>query len=61
MPSPRADRVPLEPGDLELRLAASSADHRLVAAVTPRGPVRTVDHTWRLHPRFTVVPLPAQR
>ncbi|MEU0305783.1 beta-glucosidase [Streptomyces cyaneofuscatus] len=39
----------VEPGDLELRLSASSTDPRLTARVTLTGPVRTVDHTRRLH------------
>ncbi|WP_225977082.1 MULTISPECIES: glycoside hydrolase family 3 N-terminal domain-containing protein [Streptomyces] len=39
----------VEPGDLELRLSASSTDTRLTARVTLTGPVRTVDHTRRLH------------
>ncbi|MFF0507045.1 glycoside hydrolase family 3 N-terminal domain-containing protein [Streptomyces fimicarius] len=39
----------VEPGDLELRLSASSDDPRLTARVTLTGPVRTVDHTRRLH------------
>ncbi|MFV2112651.1 beta-glucosidase [Micromonospora sp. LOL_025] len=52
----RDGRRVVEPGELELRLAASSTDHRLVAAVALRGPVRHVDHTRRLHPRFAVTP-----
>ncbi|MFF3396015.1 glycoside hydrolase family 3 N-terminal domain-containing protein [Streptomyces sp. NPDC002669] len=39
----------VEPGDLELRLSASSTDARLTARVALTGPVRTVDHTRRLH------------
>ncbi|MFJ7087814.1 glycoside hydrolase family 3 N-terminal domain-containing protein [Streptomyces griseus] len=39
----------VEPGDLELRLSASCDDPRLTARVTLTGPVRTVDHTRRLH------------
>ncbi|MFI1223566.1 MULTISPECIES: glycoside hydrolase family 3 N-terminal domain-containing protein [unclassified Streptomyces] len=42
------DRI-VEPGDLELWLSASSTDTRLTARVTVTGPVRTVDHTRRLH------------
>ncbi|MCX4390788.1 glycoside hydrolase family 3 C-terminal domain-containing protein [Micromonospora peucetia] len=53
----RDGRRVVEPGELELRLAASSTDHRLVAAVALRGPARHVDHTRRLHPRFAVTPL----
>ncbi|MEU7933815.1 beta-glucosidase family protein [Micromonospora echinofusca] len=52
----RDGRRVVEPGELELRLAASSTDHRLVAAVALRGPARHVDHTRRLHPRFAVMP-----
>jgi beta-xylosidase len=39
----------VEPGELELRLGASSADIRLVAAVELTGERRFVDHTRRLH------------
>ncbi|MFF8563460.1 glycoside hydrolase family 3 N-terminal domain-containing protein [Streptomyces albidoflavus] len=42
----------VEPGALELRLGASSTDTRLTARVTLTGPVRTVDHTRRLHMGF---------
>ncbi|MGC4789398.1 beta-glucosidase family protein [Micromonospora sp. DT178] len=52
----RDGRRVVEPGELELRLSASSTDHRLVAAVALRGPARHVDHTRRLHPRFAVTP-----
>jgi beta-xylosidase len=45
----RDGRRIVEPGDLELRLGASSTDIRLTAHVTLTGPVRTVDHTRRLH------------
>jgi beta-xylosidase len=44
----------VEPGALELWLAASSTDTRLTAAVTLTGPVRHVDHTRRLHATFSV-------
>jgi beta-xylosidase len=44
----------VEPGELELRLSASCTDTRLTARVTLTGPVRTVDHTRRLHPDFDV-------
>ncbi|MEW1724262.1 glycoside hydrolase family 3 N-terminal domain-containing protein [Streptomyces sp. NPDC093109] len=50
----RDGRRRVEPGALELRLAASSADVRLTAAVTLTGPVRHVDHTRELHAEFTV-------
>ena len=42
----------VEPGALELRLAASCTDTRLTARLTLTGPVRTVDHTRRLHPEI---------
>ncbi|MFE0996749.1 glycoside hydrolase family 3 N-terminal domain-containing protein [Streptomyces mutabilis] len=42
----------VEPGDLELRFAASSTDARLTASVTLTGPERRVDHTRRLHAVF---------
>ena len=42
----------VEPGSLELRIAASSTDTRLTATVRLEGPVRTVDHTRRLHALF---------
>ncbi|MFF7028188.1 glycoside hydrolase family 3 N-terminal domain-containing protein [Streptomyces albidoflavus] len=45
----REGRRIVEPGALELRLGASSTDTRLVARLTLTGPVRTVDHTRRLH------------
>ncbi|WP_445195105.1 beta-xylosidase/alpha-l-arabinosidase [Streptomyces odontomachi] len=45
----RDGRRRVEPGDLELRLAASSADVRLTARVQLTGPVRHVDHTRALH------------
>ncbi|NJP30938.1 glycosyl hydrolase [Micromonospora sp. HSS6-12] len=50
----RDGRRVVEPGALELRLAASSTDPRLVAAVGLHGPARHVDHRRELHPRFTV-------
>ncbi|GAA3782585.1 beta-xylosidase/alpha-l-arabinosidase [Streptomyces chiangmaiensis] len=48
----RGGRRVVEPGDLELRLAASSADPRLTATVTLTGPERCVDHTRRLQAVF---------
>ncbi|MFH8974687.1 glycoside hydrolase family 3 N-terminal domain-containing protein [Streptomyces sp. NPDC017890] len=48
----RDGRRVVEPGDLELRLAASSTDPLLTAAVTLTGPERHVDHTRRLHAVF---------
>ncbi|MFF9187158.1 beta-xylosidase/alpha-l-arabinosidase [Streptomyces rochei] len=42
----------VEPGELELRFAASSTDARLTASVTLTGPARRVDHTRRLHAVF---------
>ncbi|WP_443034093.1 beta-glucosidase family protein [Streptomyces sp. CA2R106] len=50
----RDGRRVVEPGALELRLGASSADIRLTAACELTGPPRTVDHTRALHPHFTV-------
>ncbi|WP_230688681.1 beta-glucosidase family protein [Micromonospora sp. WMMD558] len=55
----RDGRRVVEPGALELRLAASSTDPRLVAAVSLHGPARHVDHRRALHPGFTVTPAPA--
>ncbi|WP_280892948.1 MULTISPECIES: glycoside hydrolase family 3 N-terminal domain-containing protein [unclassified Streptomyces] len=48
----RDGRRLVEPGQLELRLAASSADPRLTATVTLTGTERYVDHTRRLHAAF---------
>ncbi|MEY9490333.1 hypothetical protein RKD26_006127 [Streptomyces calvus] len=48
----------VEPGQLELRLAASSTDTRLTATVTLTGPERRVDHTRRFHAAFTEEPAP---
>ncbi|MGW8064289.1 beta-xylosidase/alpha-l-arabinosidase [Streptomyces ziwulingensis] len=48
----RDGRRVVEPGDLELRLAASSSDPRLTATVALTGPRRRVDHTRRLHAVF---------
>ncbi|MFG1877329.1 glycoside hydrolase family 3 N-terminal domain-containing protein [Sphaerisporangium sp. NPDC049003] len=50
----REGRRIVEPGELELRLSASSTDPRLAATVTLTGPVRHVDHTRRLHAAFAV-------
>ena len=44
----------VEPGELELRLGASSTDTRLTAAVRLDGPLRPVDHTRRLHADFAI-------
>ncbi|MEU0405834.1 glycoside hydrolase family 3 N-terminal domain-containing protein [Streptomyces sp. NPDC006197] len=46
----------VEPGEVELRLSASSTAPRLVARVTLTGPVRQVDHHRRLHADFEVLP-----
>ncbi|MFI2736795.1 beta-glucosidase [Streptomyces sp. NPDC018711] len=46
----------VEPGELELRLSASSTDPRLTARVRLTGPVRQVDHRRRLHADFKVLP-----
>ncbi|MGW0136571.1 beta-xylosidase/alpha-l-arabinosidase [Streptomyces sp. NPDC003299] len=48
----RDGRRIVEPGALELRLAASSADIRLTASVRLTGALREVDHTRRMHARF---------
>ncbi|WP_330341997.1 glycoside hydrolase family 3 N-terminal domain-containing protein [Streptomyces sp. NBC_00557] len=48
----RDGRRVVEPGELHLRLAASSTDARLTAMVTLTGPERHVDHTRRFHARF---------
>ncbi|MER6702877.1 beta-glucosidase family protein [Streptomyces fumanus] len=55
----RDGRRVVEPGELELRLAASSAAPRLTARVTLTGAERHVDHTRRLH--ATIVPEPPAR
>ncbi|WP_023591039.1 beta-xylosidase/alpha-l-arabinosidase [Streptomyces thermolilacinus] len=52
----RTGRRVVEPGELELRLSASSTEPRLTARLTLTGPVRRVDHHRRLHARFTVRP-----
>ncbi|MEU8621932.1 glycoside hydrolase family 3 N-terminal domain-containing protein [Streptomyces sp. NPDC048623] len=44
----------VEPGELELRLSASSTDPRLTARVTLTGPVRELDHLRRLHADFGI-------
>lgn len=49
----RDGRRVVEPGGLELRLAASSADVRLTVPAELTGPARQVDHTRRLHARVT--------
>ncbi|MFJ8931365.1 glycoside hydrolase family 3 N-terminal domain-containing protein [Streptomyces sp. NPDC102364] len=49
----REGRRLVEPGDLELRLSASSTEPRLTARVTLTGPVRELDHRRRLHAHFT--------
>jgi beta-xylosidase len=56
----RDGRRVVEPGELELRLGASSTDLRLTVAATLTGPVREVDHTRRLHATFSTStePLP---
>ncbi|MFE5944737.1 beta-glucosidase [Streptomyces sp. NPDC056480] len=51
----RAGRRVVEPGELELRLGASSTEPRLTARVTLTGPVRQVDHRRRLHADFEVL------
>ncbi|MEB3965697.1 glycoside hydrolase family 3 C-terminal domain-containing protein [Streptomyces kunmingensis] len=53
----RAGRRIVEPGDLELRLGASSTRPLLTAHVTLTGAVREVDHERRLHARVTTEPV----
>ncbi|TWD18728.1 beta-xylosidase [Streptomyces sp. T12] len=53
----RDGRRVVEPGELELRLAASSADPRLTARVTLTGAESQVDHTRRLHATIVQEPL----
>ncbi|MFE4059912.1 beta-glucosidase [Streptomyces sp. NPDC059096] len=55
----RDGRRTVEPGALELRLAASSTEVRLTAGFTLTGPVRYVDHTRALHATFAVRRSPA--
>lgn len=43
----------VEPGALELRISASSTDTRFAVPLRLTGPVRTLDHTRRLHPTIT--------
>ncbi|MGV9916698.1 beta-xylosidase/alpha-l-arabinosidase [Streptomyces cellulosae] len=50
----RDGRRIVEPGALELRLAASSTDARLTTTVTLTGPTREVDHTRRFRAEFAV-------
>ncbi|WP_199921208.1 beta-glucosidase [Streptomyces globisporus] len=52
----RTGKRVVEPGELELRLGASSTAPRLTARVTLTGPVRQVDHHRRLHADFEVLP-----
>ena len=44
----------VEPGELELRLGASSGDIRFALPVTLTGPVRTVDHLRTLRSRVSI-------
>ncbi|WP_282697531.1 glycoside hydrolase family 3 N-terminal domain-containing protein [Streptomyces sp. CC208A] len=55
----RDGRRTVEPGELELRFAASSTDARLTARVALTGPARPVDHHRRRHAEFTVEPRPS--
>ncbi|MDX3414466.1 glycoside hydrolase family 3 N-terminal domain-containing protein [Streptomyces sp. MD20-1-1] len=55
----RDGRRVVEPGALELRLAASSADPRLTSRVALTGAERHVDHTRRLHATFVQKPAAA--
>ncbi|TDT38911.1 beta-xylosidase [Streptomyces sp. BK208] len=56
----RDGRRVVEPGELELRFAASSTETRLTATVALTGPERQVDHTRRLHAVFTQEALETQ-
>ena len=49
----------VEPGDVELRVARSSADDSDALALRLVGELRTVDHTRRLTTAVSVVPLHA--
>ncbi|GAB1338970.1 glycoside hydrolase family 3 N-terminal domain-containing protein [Streptomyces sp. E-15] len=53
----RAGHRVVEPGELRLRLAASSADIRLTATVTLTGAERRLDHNRRFHARFEQEPV----
>ncbi|NUP42618.1 MAG: glycosyl hydrolase, partial [Streptomyces sp.] len=53
----RDGRRVVEPGELEVRLAASGADARLTARVTLTGARRHVDHMRRLHAAFGQEPV----
>ncbi|MGV9872943.1 beta-xylosidase/alpha-l-arabinosidase [Streptomyces cellulosae] len=55
----RDGRRVVEPGALELRLAASSANPRLTSRVALTGAERQVDHTRRLHAMFVQKPAAA--
>ncbi|MFJ9038664.1 beta-glucosidase [Streptomyces sp. NPDC102406] len=55
----RAGRRIVEPGELELRLSASSTRPLLTARVTLTGAVREVDHRRRLHARLVTEPVPS--
>ncbi|MGY4983684.1 beta-xylosidase/alpha-l-arabinosidase [Streptomyces sp. 900105755] len=50
----RTGRRIVEPGELELRISASSTDHRITVPLRLTGQVREVDHTRRLHPVVSV-------
>ena len=50
---PELTRI-VEPGEIELRLGASSADIRLTASLTLVGPTLTVDHSRRRHCLVTI-------
>ena len=52
---PQLTRI-VEPGQIELRLGASSSDIRLTAPVALIGPTLTVDHTRERHCRVKVTP-----
>ncbi|MCX5206284.1 glycoside hydrolase family 3 C-terminal domain-containing protein [Streptomyces sp. NBC_00237] len=54
----REGRRLVEPGELELRLSASSTDRRLTARVALTGPPREVGHRRSLHAHFAVEAVP---
>ncbi|MEV7028557.1 glycoside hydrolase family 3 C-terminal domain-containing protein, partial [Kitasatospora sp. NPDC093558] len=55
----RDGRRTVEPGALELRISASSTDHRLTVPLRLTSPARPLDHTRRLHPTVSVHGLPS--
>ncbi|MEY9967883.1 beta-xylosidase [Streptacidiphilus sp. MAP12-16] len=57
----REGRRIVEPGELELRISASSTEHRMIVPLRLTGSVREVDHTRRLHPAVTVEQLTVEQ